>query len=63
MTEQKVTYATVRASSNDGGEDCWDIECRFEDGQKYAPIQVYAECEELAHRIAKFLTDGTGDIE
>lgn len=46
--EPYVTYATVRESEDDTGYPCWDIECRFSDGQKYAAIEVAFEFEKLA---------------
>ena len=50
-----VAFATVR----DGGDDGWHIECRFEDGQKYAPITVDHDNEPLADAIAGFLNSKT----
>lgn len=58
MAEPKVIYATVRASINDDGEEAWDIECRFGDGQKFAPVVVDGNYPLLAHRIANALTLG-----
>jgi len=55
MTEPKVIFATVRASLGEDGEENFDIECRFDDGQKYAPVSVVGECPALAHRIAAAL--------
>ena len=57
MDEPKVIYATVRESV----DDAWDlpindIECRFDDGQKFAAIVVDGDFPELAHSIATFLT-------
>lgn len=46
-----VRYATVR----DGGDN-WHIECRFEDGQKFAPITVDGDQEALAHFVAAALS-------
>lgn len=54
--EPRVVYATVRDSLDAEGEAVLDIECRFEDGQKFAPIQIDAEFPELAHRIAMSLS-------
>jgi hypothetical protein len=50
-----VVYATVR----DGGDDTWHIECRFENGEKYAAVQVDSEKEALAHWIAEALSRRT----
>ncbi len=54
--EPKITYATVRESQEDDGSISWDIECRFEDGQKFAAIQVDGDFPELALKLAEFLT-------
>ena len=59
MTEPKVLYATVRASINDDEEEAWDIECRFDDGQKFAAVTVDGDYPLLAHRIANALSLGT----
>ena len=48
--ESRVDFCTVR----DGGED-WHLECRFEDGQKFAAIRVDKECHDLADYIAHIL--------
>jgi hypothetical protein len=45
-----VVSATVR-----DGDDEWHIECRFDDGQKYAAIRVDKEQEDLADAICAFL--------
>lgn len=63
MAEPKVFYATVRSSLDGDGEEAWDIECRFDDGQKWAPVQVEGRCPELAHRIANALSSGAPDRE
>lgn len=46
----QVKNATVREA-----EDAFHIECRFDDGQKYAAIQVDLENEALAHWICELL--------
>ena len=48
--EPHVTYATVR----DAGDEL-HIECRFDDGQKFAAVTVDVEFPELATAIAAFL--------
>lgn len=53
----KVVMAAVR----DAGME-WHIECRFDDGQKFAAIAVDKEmdqAEELAARIAHMLNNWT----
>lgn len=49
--EPHVVYATVR-----DGDDAWHIECRFDDGQKFAAIEVDLEHEQLADRVAEALS-------
>ena len=56
IMEPKVFFATVRDSTNDKGYAILDIECRFEDGQKFAAVKVDGEFPELAQKIATFLT-------
>ena len=51
--EPYVTHATVRESWSESDHPCWDIECRFSDGQKFAAIQVDYNFEELADFICK----------
>ncbi len=55
MTEPKVIHATVREAVDDDGETVWHIECRFADGQKFAPIKVDGDFPDLADRIAKVI--------
>lgn len=55
--EAKIIYATIR----DGGYDEeWDanelhIECRFENGEKYAAVIVDGTKPELAMKICNFI--------
>lgn len=51
--EPNVIFATVRESISDE----IPIECRFDDGQKFAAVVVAAGHERLAGRIADFLLD------
>jgi hypothetical protein len=52
--EPYVVHATVRESwTDDGRFACWDIECRFSDGQKFAAISVDHNFERLADFICK----------
>jgi hypothetical protein len=51
--EPLITHATVRVSDS---EEWIDIECRMEDGQKGAFIQVDASFPQLAMAIAHYLT-------
>jgi hypothetical protein len=53
----KIIKASVRESFDSSDIPCWDIECWFEDGQKFAPIEIDYEHEELADTICKFLND------
>ena len=50
--EPQITHCTVR----DGG-DFWHLECRFDDGQKFAAVQVDKDHEQLADDIARYLND------
>jgi len=55
ITGMKVKNATIRET-----EDTLDIECRFEDGQKFAAIQIDKTidiAEELAQKIIEFITE------
>jgi len=42
------SYVTLREAEDSNGVEELHIECRFDDGQKYAAIRVEPECEELA---------------
>lgn len=55
MSEPRLMKCGVRHSFTDEREQEWDIECRFDDGQKFAAVKVDIEFEELAHRISNFL--------
>jgi hypothetical protein len=50
MPEPACVYATVR-----DGFDEWHVECRFDDGQKFAAVHVDYDFPDLAHRIAAAL--------
>ena len=52
--EPEINYTTVK-----DGDDVWHIECRFQDGQKYAAITVDKPLENLADRISAFLNGQT----
>lgn len=56
MAEPKVIYAAVHEGEDAAGDQCWNINCRFDDGQKYVAVEVAYEMEELAHFIAAALT-------
>lgn len=58
MPEPHVVKATIRDSETMDGFDCLDIECWFSDGQKFAPIEVDADCPKLAEKICAFLNGG-----
>jgi hypothetical protein len=45
-------FAGVRTAVEDNGNSVHHMECRFPDGQKYAPVVVDIECEALAQFIA-----------
>lgn len=50
MAEPKLLFCGVR-----DGVDTWQLECRFDDGQKFAAVEVDIEHEELAAQIAAYL--------
>ena len=50
MAEPKLLFCGVR-----DGVDTWQLECRFDDGQKFAAVEVDIEHEELATQIAAYL--------
>jgi hypothetical protein len=54
--EPKLLFCGVR----DGG-DFWHLECRFDDGQKFAAIQVDKDHEKLADEIAAYLNTRNRD--
>lgn len=54
--EPKILFCGVR----DGG-DFWHLECRFDDGQKFAAVQVDKAHERLADEIAAYLNTGKLD--
>lgn len=49
---KEISKATVRVA-----DDEWHIEIRFKNGEKYAPIKVDIEHEELADRICRMLNN------
>lgn len=57
-SEPTIIDATVREGIDDLGDSEWHIECRFSDGQKFAPIIVDGEFPELADRIRDFINNG-----
>lgn len=59
MSEPEIDYCTVRCATDEKGIDSFHIECRFKDGQKFAPIEVDGEFPDLADDIAKFLNERT----
>lgn len=61
-TEPRVIFAGVRDSEDDKGFPCFDIECRFSDGQKFAAVQVDGDFPELAQRIAEFLISSNAEL-
>lgn len=61
-TEPQVVFAGVRDSEDDKGCPVFDIECRFSDGQKFAVVQVDGDFQELARRIAEFLSSSKAEL-
>ena len=53
--EPRIHFTTVRDSSTGSGIPCFDIECRFVDGQKWATIQVDGEFPALASLVSELL--------
>ncbi len=51
MTEPKLLFCTMRDRLDDDGSPVIDLECRFDDGQKFATIEVDGEFENLATSI------------
>lgn len=52
MSEPRLVYCAERVS---GDEEEIDIECRFEDGQKYTAIRVVSDNPKLATTIVTLL--------
>lgn len=46
-----VSFCTVREASDDTGEE-WHLECRFEDGAKFAAVKIDYDRPELADFLA-----------
>lgn len=64
MAEPKLKFCTVRGAITISADhlppdsedfDEYHIECRFEDGQKFAAVTVDGRFPELADKIAAFL--------
>jgi len=53
--EPNIAYCHIRH----GGDDDFEIECRFSDGQKLAAITVDGDFPNLAGRICAFLNGST----
>ena len=53
--EPQLIFAGVRDSEDEQGFPVLEIECRFNDGQKFAAVQVDGKFPELAMRIVKLL--------
>ncbi len=56
MGEPRITHCGVR-----DGDDEYHIECRFDDGQKFAAVKVDGEFPLLAEFIAAFLNVAAGN--
>ena len=57
--EPQLIFAGVRDSEDEQGFQVLEIECRFNDGQKFAAVQVDGSFPELARRIAELLNSST----
>lgn len=55
--EPKLEFCTQRMSEDDLGNETIDLECRFDDGQKFAAISVDGDFPALADAIANFLNE------
>ncbi len=56
MTEPILKFCTLRSSGAvDDPDFCIDVECRFNDGQKFAAIQVDGDFGRLAWLIHNYL--------
>ncbi len=49
--EPRLLYCTMRDGLHDDGYPVIDIECRFDDGQKFAAVEVDGEFPDLARLI------------
>ena len=55
MSEPSILFVTLRDA-----DDELHIECRFDDGQKFAAVRVGAGFNNLAARIVNFLNQEAG---
>lgn len=55
MVEPKLKYCGVRDALNKDGINEIHLECRFDDGQKFAAVIIEGGFENLAHFIADYL--------
>jgi hypothetical protein len=53
--EQLPIYVGMRDVVDEKGMEVIHLECRFPDGQKYAPIEVEGDHQLLASLITRFL--------
>jgi hypothetical protein len=60
MNEPRVIYATVRDAEDADGIEELHIECRFDDGQKFAAVVVDGDFPQLAHALCNFLNEVAG---
>lgn len=58
--EPNIRYVTVRESLTKFGYTELQLECRFDDEQKFAAVIVDGEFPKLAHRICDFLNAEAG---
>lgn len=58
--EPRVIYATVRDAEDVDGIEELHIECRFDDGQKFAAVVVDGDFPHLAHALCNFLNEVGG---
>lgn len=46
-----IEFCTLRCAEDEVGDTATHVECRFGDGQKYAPVVVDDDCPKLARLI------------
>ncbi len=57
---KKVIYATIRESETQYGEPCNDIECRFDNGEKYTGIEIpldFEQAEDISQLIVNYINN------
>lgn len=56
-TEPEVAFCTIRDAIDANEVESIHLECRFEDGQKFAAVEVAGGYDKLAHKLAHKLAD------